>query len=153
MMAQKYVGRQRSYSSLTADIEEFVKETDDRILALARASIQDVVLNMQEPRKKGGRMPVDTGFLRNTAAASLSGFPIGESEKPNDAKPGQYNWTDDRLVAVLTRMKIGDTFYFGWTANYARYQELYNGFMEAALQQWGRIVAINTDTLRRKVSK
>lgn len=153
MMAQRYTGRQRAYGSLTADIEYFVQESEDRLLAVARASIQDVVLNMQEPVAKGGRMRVDTGFLRNSGAAAIGSMPSGESERPSDAKPGQYNWTEDRLVAVLANLKIGDTFYWGWTANYARYRELYDGFMEAALQQWGRIVAFNTDTLRRKLKK
>jgi hypothetical protein len=153
MMAQKYVGRQRAYGSLTSDLEEFVKENDARMLAVARASIQDVVNEMQQPVAKGGRMRVDTGFLRDSGAANLGGMPVGESERPSDAVTGQYNWTDDRLVAVLAKMQIGDTFYFGWTANYARYRELYDGFMEAALMQWGRIVAFNTDTLRRKLKK
>ncbi len=152
-MAQRYAGRQRTYGSLTADIEDFVKETDARLLALARASLQDLVLNMQEPVSKGGRMRVDTGFLRNSGAANLGAMPVGESDRPSDAKPGQYNWTDDRLVIVLAKMEMGDTFYFGWTANYARYRELYDGFMEAAVQQWGRIVAFNTDTLKRKLKK
>lgn len=145
--------KSRSYGSFTADIEDFVKETDERMIAVTRSSIQDLVLNMQEPRGKGGRMPVDTGFLRNSGAASLAGMPIGPHEKPADAKPGQFKWEDDRLVGVLSRLKAGDTFWFGWTANYARHQELYNGFMEAAIQQWGRIVAFNTDTLRRKLKK
>lgn len=153
MMAQRYTGRQRAYGSLKADIEEFVKETDERLLAVTRSSLQDLVLNMQEPRGKGGRMPVDTGFLRNSGAANIGAMPYGESEKPDDAKPGQYKWKDDRLVAVLSKLQIGDVFYFGWTANYARYQELYNGFMEGAIQHWGRIVTFNTDKLRRKLRK
>jgi hypothetical protein len=153
MMAQRYTGRQRSYGSLKADIEDFVKESDARLLAVTRASIQDVVLNMQEPVAKGGRMRVDTGFLRNSGSAAIGAMPSGESERPSDAVKGQYNWSEDRLPIVLSKLEIGDTFYWGWTANYARYRELYDGFMEAALQQWGRIVAFNTDTLRKRLKK
>lgn len=151
-MAQ-YKGRQRSYSSLKADVEDWVTETDERLLAVTRASIQDVVQEMQQPVGKGGRMRVDTGFLRNSGAARIGSMPSGESVRPSDAKPGQYQWQDDRLVKVLSELKIGDVFYWGWTANYARYRELYDGFMEAALQQWGRIVAFNADTLRKRINK
>lgn len=149
-----YANRNRAYKGLAADVDEWVQESEARMLAVARESIQDLVNEMQRPREKGGRMPVDTGFLRNTGAANIGSMPTGESDKPDDAKRGQYRWKGDRLVAVLAQLKLGDTIYFGWTAHYARYQELYNGFMEGPLQHWGRIVAFNVDKLKRKkVSK
>lgn len=41
---------------------------------------------------------------------------------------------------VLNKMKIGDTFYFGWTAKYARYREAFDGFLESAIMNWQAIV-------------
>lgn len=152
-MAQRYTGRQRAYSSLSADLEEFAKESESRMLAVVRSSINDVVNEMQQPVAKGGRMRVDTGFLRNSGRAGVGSMPSGPADRPADAVRGQYQWSEDNLVSVLSKLKIGDVFYWGWTANYARYRELYDGFMEAALMQWSRIVAFNTDTLKQRIKK
>ena len=152
-MAERYYGRQRAYSNLTADIEDFVKESEERMVALMQASIQDVVENAQQPRAKGGRMRIDTGFLRASGAAAINALPSGEDQKPKDALPNSFTWDGEGLISALTKMKFGDVFYFGWTAHYARYRELYDGFLEGAMQQWGRIVAFNTDTLRQRIKK
>jgi hypothetical protein len=151
-MAQgPYYGRNRAYGSFTADVEDFVKETNERMEAVMRASLNDVVENAQTPVAKGGRMRVHTGFLRASGRASLEGWPSGPDVRPSDAKPGQYSYDGESVVAVLSKLKVGDTFHFGWTANYARYRELYDGFLEAALQHWGRIVAFHTEALRGRI--
>jgi len=149
-MAEKYYGRQRSYGSLTADIEDFVKTSEERMLAIMRQSIQDVADNAQQPVAKGGRMRVDTGFLRASGTGSLSGMPTGPG-RGESKQPNSYSYNETSVTGTLAKMKFGDTFYFGWTANYARYRELYDGFLEGALQHWARIVAINTDTLRQRI--
>lgn len=151
-MAQgPYYGRQRAYGSFAADVEDWVRETNERVEAVMRASLNDVVENAQTPVAKGGRMRVDTGFLRASGRASLDGWPSGPSEKPADALPNSFTWDGETIIAVLAKLKVGDTFFFGWTANYAEYRELYDGFLEAALQNWARIVAFNTDTLRKRI--
>jgi hypothetical protein len=154
MMAQgKYYGRQRSYGTLTADIEDFVRETKERMEMVVRASLDDVVKNAQTPVKKGGRMRVDTGFLRASGRASTNGWPSGPSVKPTNALPNSFSYDGEAVTAVLSKLKIGDTFFFGWTANYAEYRELYDGFLEASMQHWARYVAFNTDTLRQRIGK
>lgn len=150
-MAQRYTGRSRAYTNLTADIEDFVRVSEERMLAVMRASLNDVVENAQTPVAKGGRMRVDTGFLRASGRASIDGWPSGPNVKPNDAGPNSFSYNGESIVATLAKMKLGDTFFFGWTANYARYRELYDGFLEGALQHWARIVAINTDILRERI--
>lgn len=149
-MAEQYYGRERSYGSLTADIEDFVAVSEKRMLAIMRQSIQDTVDNAQVPVAKGGRMRVDTGFLRASGSGSLVGMPTGPGRGELTA-PNSYSYDGEPLVGVLGKMKFGDTFHFGWVANYARYRELYDGFLEAALRNWARIVAINTDTLRQRI--
>lgn len=151
-MAQgRYYGRQRSYSSLTADIEDFVRKTDERMLGVMRNSLQDVVINSQTPVAKGGRMRVDTGFLRASGRASLDGWPSGQSIRPAEALPNSYSWDGAGVTKVLNDMKLGDTFFFGWVANYAEFRELYDGFMEASMQNWARYVAFHTDALRKRI--
>lgn len=152
-MAQgRYYGRQRAYGSFAADIEGWVRETDQRLLAVVRASINDVIENAQEPVGKGGRMRVDTGFLRASGRANIGGWPSGPNIKPNDALPGSYTYDGEAIAAVLSRLKMGDKFYFGWTANYAEFRELYDGFLEASMQHWAQYVAFNADTLRKRIA-
>ena len=151
-MAEKYYGRERSYGSLTADIEDFVNASEKRMLGLMRMSIQDVVDNAQVPTAKGGRMRVDTGFLRASGSGSLEGMPIGPGRGESKA-PNSYTYNGEALVSVLAQMKFGDTFYFGWVANYARFRELYDGFLEGSLRNWSRYVTFNTDTLRQRIKK
>lgn len=154
-MAQgKYYGRQRAYNTIAADMEAIVDRTDKKMLAVVRASIADTVNEMQTPVAKGGRMRVDTGFLRASGRASLEGWPSGNGQRPADAPVGQYtgvydNYDGQALNAVLLQMTYGDTFYWGWVANYAQYRELYDGFMEASLQNWSRVVAFNIDTVNK----
>lgn len=153
-MAQgKYYGRERAYSTLTADIEDFVRETKERMEAVVRASLNDVVENAQTPVARGGKMRVDTGFLRASGRASIGGWPSGPNIKPTTAGPNSFSYDGEAVVATLSKLKLGDTFFFGWTANYAQYRELYDGFLESSLQNWARIVAFNTDTLRKRIGK
>lgn len=151
-MAQRYTGRQRAYGHLTADIEDFVATSEKRMIALMRESIQDVVLNAQTPVGKGGRMRVDTGFLRASGQASLTGMPTGPTRGELTA-PGSYGYNENTVTVKLGDLKIGQTFHFGWTAEYAKYRELYDGFLEGALQNWARIVAFNTDSIRQRIKK
>ncbi len=151
-MAQSYNGRQRAYGSLTADIEDFIQASDKRMLALMRQSIQDVVENAQTPVFKGGRMRVDTGFLRASGSGSLNGMPSGPVRGESKERYAYDNGSSEGNVAfILAEMELGQPFFFGWTAAYSKYRELYDGFLEGALMHWARIVAINTDTIRQRI--
>lgn len=145
----------RAYNNghgFTQQVEDIIAVSEKRMTALMRQSLQDVIDNAQTPTAKGGRMRVDTGFLRASGQASLSGMPQGPGRGESD-KPGSYAYDTNNVVIQLGKLKIGDTFYFGWTANYARYRELYDGFLEGALMHWGRIVAFNTDAIRERIKK
>lgn len=137
------------------DILAFVKEVKGGLLAVTRQSISDAVEDMQTPKKKGGALPVDNGFLRQSALASLSGWPSGPSENPQKLKfesPDKYTTTASVQLA-LANMQVGDTFYFGWTAAYAVKQEIRNGFVEKSLQNWQQTVVRNAENFRKRVSE
>ena len=145
----------RSYNGgrFTSDVEDIVAVSEKRMIALMRQSISDVIDNAQTPVGKGGRMRVDTGFLRASGQPSLNGMPQGPS-RGERTEPNSYSYDEGNNVTVkLGDLQIGGVFYFGWTAAYARYRELYDGFLEGALQHWGRIVAFNTDTIRQRIKK
>lgn len=110
------------------------------MLAVMRESLSETVEATQQPMREGGRMRIDTGFLRTSGRANLNGLPSGASIRPADARPGQYTYDGESVDATLRQMKFGDTFYFGWTADYAGVRELYDGFMGTALQNWQQTV-------------
>lgn len=144
----------RSTGSFAADVSQIVNATNEKLLDVMKQSLKDVVENSQTPTSKGGKMRVDTGFLRASGRASLEGWPSGNGVRPADAPVGQYtgiydNFDGTALNAVLINMNLGDTFYWGWVANYAPVREVYDGFMDSALQNWGRIVAFNIDTVNK----
>lgn len=147
----------RAYPSFSLQMEDIVTVSEKRMLAVVRQSLQDVIINASQSTAKGGRMRVDTGFLRASGQASLTGMPTGPTRGELKAK-GAYKSADDYSVTVsvsksLSDLELGSTFFFGWTAAYARYRELYDGFLEGALQHFDRYVAFNTDTVRQRVKK
>lgn len=143
----------RNYTTMSADIDAFVQETEERMLSVARQSLKDTIADAQTPVAKGGRMRVDTGFLRNSGTASVGSWPSGDGKRPADAKPGQYVWDEGSLTRVLAALKLDDTFYWGWVANYARARELHDGFLEAAAQNWRGYVTKNINDLRKRLGK
>lgn len=91
-----------------------IREFGDKALARAdevySESIQDVMQMAQTTIPNGGRMPVDTGFLRNSLASELNGAVKG-------AGPESY-------TLVSADLKMGDSCAFSWTAAYALRQEM-----------------------------
>lgn len=142
--------------TLSADIDAFVQKTEQRMLVMMRYALGDMVEDMQKPVAKGGRMRVDTGFLRASGRASLEGFPSGNGNRPSDAPVGQYtgiydDWDGSVLNAALSQIQMGDTFYFGWVANYAEHRELFDGFMAAPIQDWQRYVDAAVSKVKQDV--
>ena len=140
----------RKYPKLETQVADFVATNDKRMLALMRLSLQDVVNDALTPVGKGGRMRVDTGFLRASGQPSLSGMPTGPAR---GSPTGKYEPDSGVLSLTLAKMELGQTFYFGWTANYAKYREAYDGFLEGALQKWSKFVEKNTEEIRKRITK
>lgn len=111
------------------DLRSWASKTEIRMEAVVKTSLQDAVDEMQEPRAKGGRMPVDTGFMRNSAGAALNALPSSNGD-----------YSQGATAVVINRLKIGDTFYFGWAANYAPFMNNRYGFLDLPVQNWDNIV-------------
>lgn len=129
--------------SFSASVDDFIKLSKERTEAVIRQSVQEVVDQAQLPVAKGGKMRVDTGFLRASGQMSLNGMPSGPTRPDKDAKPGEYSPDNTSIVLSLGKFQLGQTIYFGWTANYAKYREAYDGFLGSAAQNWQSIVAKN----------
>lgn len=126
-----------------AVVADWVRETDARLNAVAKQSLQELVEEVQTPRAKGGNMRVDTGFLRASGQGAIGNMPSGPSRRPDDteARYDDGSLVPDTTVLTIARLKLGETFYFGWTANYAKYREAKDAFLRRGVQNWSHIVA------------
>jgi hypothetical protein len=139
--------------TFSAQIDEAILKCNIRLTKLVRESAQDVIEEAQTPVGKGGKMRVKTGFLRASGRASLTGMPSGPTRgEPTGTygSPDKYS-SESSLVLALAEMKVGSTLYFGWTANYAQVRNLYDGFLDSAVQNWPKYVARNAERLMKDV--
>jgi hypothetical protein len=126
--------------TFAADLQRFGAKVQRRALDVARESIQDVIDDAQTPKDKGGRMPVRTGFLRNSLASGLNG-----SFGPPD---------ENSYILTIGQLDLGDVARFAWTAEYAIFQELGtsafagNHFVGVAAAKWPQFVEANARRIR-----
>ena len=112
-------------------IAEWVAKSEARLNAVWKTAAQDIAREMQTPRAKNGRMPVDSGFLRNSFSADVNKTPSGN---------GNSAYTSGPISIVINRAKIGDQVVFGWAAQYSIYMEAKYSFVRHAAQNWQQIV-------------
>lgn len=128
-------------SKFGAQVRAFAEKAKAMQSAIFRESATLLVEEANTPEGQGGRMPVDTGFLRNSSAASVEGMPADGALVP---------------ALVFATMHLGQTVWVGWTAKYAMrmehgfqgedslgrtYAQAGKGFARAAAQRWDFIVA------------
>ena len=145
-------------SNFDKQIDKIKIKAEEKMLAVVKNAIRDVVIEAQTPVAKGGKMRVDTGFLRWSGTASLTGLPIGQTEG-RKRKKGEigvlagYRYDENNggkvLNDVLMHLKLGDKFYFGWTARYAQFREMYDGFMSSALANFQQHIEEQTRRLKK----
>lgn len=135
-----------------ASIDKWVADTEDKIMAVVKNSIEDLVEDANKPVKAGGRMPVDTGFLRASSASAINHLPEGETRGRHRKKNENgviYPYDSSvSLLGVLPKFKMGDVFYFGWTAEYANKMNIKYGFLDSACQKWADFINNNVRRLK-----
>ena len=130
------------------DVAAFKEKARKRSLAIFRESAQRLAHQANRSRFDGGRMPVDTGFLRNSMAGSTSGVPSG----PTKGQPGQlYTAPVGQPVEVaILSAQLGGSVWMGWTAMYAPFMEERYGFFRTGSQNWQNIVNEVTVEAKRR---
>lgn len=137
--------------TFAAQIKKFRDLTVEKLELVVKQSAQDVMEIAQTEKGAGGRMPVDLGFLRNSSfVAGLNGSISAKG-------------SGDAYVGVIAGLELGDTFFAGWTAEYAMrmeygfvgtdklgrtYNQSGNFFAQSAAAQWQNIVAMNAQKAR-----
>lgn len=132
-------------------------KTEENLMGAIKNAIRRMVQEAQTPVKEGGKMRVDTGFMRWSGTASLNQPPSGLTKgrlrkKGEEGVLPEYSTSKEggkMLNTALVDMKLGDTFYFGWTAEYAPYWEMYDGFVVSAVNNFS--IHLNEEV--RRLSK
>lgn len=140
--------------TFTAQVDRWIAKSRKRTRAVVQTATQDLLTaaSLQGPSVKnpaggkGGRMPVDTGFLRASLSVSFSGMPLGPGKGAPDVKYG-----DPAFQMKLLDFTPGKTIYAGWTAKYARFMENRYGFMRGAAQNWKSYVQNAAAEVKRRM--
>lgn len=144
--------------SFSAQVSKWVLESEQRLDAVFKQSAQDVADEMTRPVGAGGRMPVDTGFLRASLQASTTEMPLID----RDARPsaGQtYQDSASQITLVIANAKLGDPIFLGFSASYSQAVEFGArgrppaGFVRGAADQWQSIVNRNAAEARRRAGR
>ena len=138
-----------------AIIDAWTKETEQRMTAVWRQSIDDLAEVMNRTRANGGRLPHLTGNLMRSLLASTSAMP---STGEPDAK---YSGQDVGLVTA--GLQLDQTVWLGYQAIYARrlnygfvgedslgrnYNQAGAHFLEAAIAEWPNIVRMAVSKIK-----
>ena len=138
----------------SATVAAWVLKTEGLMEAVFKQSVQDVIEDMQKPVAKGGNMPVDLGFLRNSLRVTIGQPASGFLERPSG-----YNLPDGEDISyqmTIGGAELGDTIYAVYLASYAVHQEYGargregRGFRRKAAQKWQRIVARNVSKVKKQ---
>lgn len=128
-------------------VAKFAQDAERALLNVSRDAIQSLVNEAES------KMRVDTGFMKNSGVEAIDQFPVGETHG-RDRRPGEqgqiYNAKiDGKPFGIkLAEWKIGQDYYYGWTARYAKHQEARRAFLETALQNWGKTVNVSIKKFR-----
>ncbi|WP_290497628.1 hypothetical protein [Hyphomonas sp. UBA4494] len=130
--------------NFSATVDQWVRETKERMEAVFKESAQRVISDMQEPVGAGGNMPVDTGFLRASLRASVNEPSMSFTFRPDEG--GAYRYEATQVALTIAGADLGDTIYAVYSANYAHHVEYGaqgrapRAFVRLAAQKWPQIV-------------
>lgn len=127
-------------------VPKWVQKTKARLEAVVKTAANNVATAASVPVAEGGRMRVKTGFLRNSIGAAYNTMPTGPS---NSADDEQGNIADVAVVIDGWGFER-DVLHVGWSANYAKYREGYDGFLETEVQNWRGHVGAAVKEARKK---
>lgn len=130
--------------TFSATIDEWVRETKQRQEAVAKTATQNLFFEVLRPVGQGGRMRIDTGFLRASFQASLNA-PVNLSLANPDPE-GDFPTDLGAISLVINQAEVGSVIFGTFTANYARAREYGAGnqppdaFVLTNAQNWQQFV-------------
>lgn len=120
--------------SFTADVAAFAQKAEGLMQEAFQEAVRLVDQEAAQPESEGGHLPVVSGRLRRSRAASTIAMP------PILWRQDDFNGSDAAIVAVIETATIGQTVYIGFQAPYAQKVEDKHGMVRLAAQRWPQIV-------------
>lgn len=131
-------------ASFENQVRQFDVKARQALRVVARESVQDVISIAQTTVGAGGRMRIDTGFLRASIQAALHTMPSGPTAPKKGAKKGQHKTQVAGEPVAVTLLQwdpyTSARLFVGWTAAYARTREYHDSYLEGAVELWDQIV-------------
>ena len=129
-------------STFAADVSRWSEKAKRNATLVLKQSAQEVAEELSRPVAKGGRMRVDTGFLRSSLTTTLNTpTPMNPNAKaPSDAPPGSFTLNLVGTSTAIAAADLGDTIFMTFTASYARHREEKDMFVRTAAMRWQQIV-------------
>jgi hypothetical protein len=124
----------RSSKSFSAAVEDWARQTEQRAKEVFRQSATLIAEEVARPVDQGGSLPVLTGRLRRSLAASTAAMPSVQW------RAKEFPDNSGQIVATIAAAEIGQTIYLGFQAPYAQKAERAHGFVRLAGQRWQQIV-------------
>ena len=131
--------------SFERDILRWQQKAEAAMTATLRESAQDLTEEMLQPRARGGNMPVDTGFLRNSFVGAVNSIPSGPTageDRAFDMRP---------LIIAINQANLGDRLVIGTAAAYAGVMEARYAYLRSAVQNWPQIAENAARKVRREI--
>lgn len=131
--------------SFEAQVSAWVAATKQRTVAVRNESAQRIIEIAQRPMAAGGRMRVDTSFLRASLLATTSNALPGPTFKPDGDV--RFSYDAGQVALTIAGADLDDVITAVWTANYARPRNYGSRgqpgdhFRDLAAQQWTNVVA------------
>ena len=138
-----------------AQLDQWTKKTERRIDAVLKDATQTVISVAQTPKSKGGRLPVDTGNLRNSLQSSIAGGASGEGKSSHilvaplmeGGDVATFTWGNDD-VPYARRVNNGFT---GADSLGRHYSQVGAHFVEGAVDHWPAIVRASIAKAKARV--
>lgn len=120
--------------SFSAKIEGWARKTEQRTVDVFREAARATDEEVARPKEEGGNLPVLSGNLRRSRAASTIGPPATLWRQK------EFTGTDAGVLSVIQGAAIGQTIWIGFQAPYAKKAEENHGFVRLTAQRWPQIV-------------
>ena len=133
--------------SLGEQLSEITRKYEAMLTATAKEAAQNLTEEMLAPRARGGRMPVDTGALRNSFVAGVNSTPSG----PSSSAEVRGGFDLQPIVLAINRVNIGDRLVIGTAMVYAGVMEGRYAYLRSAAQNWNQHVDKAARKVRREV--
>lgn len=135
--------------SFAVRVEALARKYQMQLRMTAKGAVQHTVKLAQAVDKEGGRMRVDTGFLRASIAGAYDVMPHGVAVNPTPGESVKYDGAPIAAAIVRWRPET-QVLYVGWVANYARPREARDGFLKGATEQWDQTVHMIATNVKAK---